>query len=80
MRLTDICQASRNCALHQSATTVEIGKWHYSCVLEGNVGDGLADPSWSGVNAQGIVDGLLGWFGAGCFTHMQGRAVGTAGR
>ena len=50
---------------HHMVTTLKIGKWHYNCVLKGNLDDCFAGPSRRGVDAQSIVDGLLGRFGAG---------------
>ena len=55
-----------------------IVEWHYNCTLKGRLDDGFTDPSWSGVDAQGVVDGLLGWFGTGGFAHVQGAPVGAA--
>ena len=55
-----------------------IVEWHYNCALKGRLDDGLAGPSWSGVDAQGFVDGLLGWFGTGRFAHVQSCAVGAS--
>ena len=37
----------------------EDGEWHYKCVLEDRLHDRLADPSWSGIDTQGVVDCLL---------------------
>ena len=54
------------------------GVWHYTCVPDDRLHDGLGDPSRSGPDAQGIVDRLLGRFGAGRFAHVQGAPVGTA--
>ena len=59
-------------------TTLKIGKWHYNCVLKGNLDDCFAGPSRCGVDAQSIVDGLLGRFGAGGLAHVQCRAVGAS--
>ena len=47
-------------------------------MLEGNLDDCFADPSRCRVDAQGIVDGLLGRFGAGGLAYMQRRAVGAS--
>ena len=57
---------------------VEVGEWHYNRVLEGGLDDGFTDSSGCGVDAQGLVEGLLGGFGAGGFSHMQGAPVGPA--
>ena len=59
---------------------VEVGEWHYNRVPEGRLDNGFADPSGCVVDAQGIVDGLLGGFGAGGFAHVQGASVGAAAR
>ena len=59
-------------------TTFKIGKWHYNCVLKGNLDDCFAAPSRCGVDAQSIIDGLLGRFGAGDLAHVQCRAVGAS--
>ena len=67
-----------NFSSHHMVTTFRIGEWHYNCVLEGNLDDCFADPSRCGVDAQGIVDGLLGRFGAGGLAYMQRRAVGAS--
>ena len=40
--------------------------------------EGFADPSGCVVDAQGLVDGLPGGFGAGGFSHVQGAPVGLA--
>ena len=68
----------RNFSPYHRVTTLKISEWHYNCVLEGNSDDGFADSSRCGVDAQGIVDGLLGRFGGGGFSHMQCRAVGAS--
>ena len=52
--------------------------WHYKCVSEDRLHDRLAGPSRSGSDAQGVVDRVLGRFGAGRFAHVQGAPVGTA--
>ena len=56
----------------------EVVEWHYNRVPEGRLDEGFADPSRCVVDAQGLVDGLLGWFGAGGFAHVQGAPVGLA--
>ena len=66
----------RNFSPHHTVTTFKIGEWHYNCVRKGNLDDCLADPSRGGVDAQGIVDGQPGWFGASGFAHTQGPPVG----
>ena len=56
----------------------EVGEWHYNRVPEGRLDEGFADPSGCVVDAQGLVDGLLGGFGTGGFSHVQGAPVGAA--
>ena len=68
----------RNFSPHHPVTTFKIGEWHYNRVRKGNLDDGLADPSRGGVDAQGIVDGLLRRFGAGGLAHMHGRPIGAS--
>ena len=65
VRLPIFTMHPRNFSPHHTVTTFKIGEWHYNCVLEGHLDDCSADPSRCGVDAQGIVDGLLGRFGAG---------------
>ncbi len=54
------------------------GEWLYRWVFEGLLHEGFAGSSGSGINAQGFVDGQLGWFGAGRFAHVQGAPFSTA--
>ena len=68
----------RNFRPHHTVTTFKIGEWHDKCVLKSNLDDCFADPARCGVDAQGIVDGLLGRFGAGGLAHMQRRGVGAS--
>ena len=56
----------------------EVGEWHYNRVPEGRLDNGFADPSGCVVDAQDLVDGLLGGFGAGGFAHVRGAPVGLA--
>ena len=51
------------------------GEWHYKCVFEDRLHERLAGPSRSRSDAQGVVDRLLGRFGAGRLAHMQGAPV-----
>ena len=51
-------------------TTFGAGVWHYICPLTVISHDGFEGHSGCGVDAQGVVDGVLGRFGAGGFTHM----------
>ena len=57
---------------------LRIVEWHYNCTLKGRLDDRFTSPSRSGVDAQGVVDGLLVWFGTGRFAHVQGAPVGAA--
>ena len=57
--------------------TFESGVWHYICTPMVVSDDGPCGRSGCGVEVEGVVDGLLGRFGAGGFSHMQGAPVGT---
>ena len=61
---------------YQLVTIFNIVERHYNYVLKSRSDARLADSSRSWVDAQSLVDGLLVGFGAGGFTHVQGRAVG----
>ena len=52
--------------------------WHYVCTPMVISHDGLAGRSGCGVDAQGVVDGLLGRFSAGGFAYMQGAPIGAS--
>ena len=52
--------------------------WHYICTPVVISHDGLAGRSGCGVDAQGVVDGLLERFGAGGFAYMQSARVGAS--
>ena len=69
---------SHNITLHQIVTMFRIVEWHYNCTLKGRLDDGFTGPSRSGIDAQGLVDGLLVWFGTGGFAHVQRCAVGAS--
>ena len=51
---------------------------HYICTPMVLSDDGLAGCSGCGVDAQGVVDGLLGRFSAGGFTYTQGAPIGAS--
>ena len=52
------------------------GDWHYKCAFVDRLHERLAGPSRSGSDAQGVVERLLGRFGAGRLAHVQGVPVG----
>ena len=65
---------------YQHVTKAETRKWHYKRVEADHWGesdDHLADPSGSGVEAQGVVDGLLIGFGPIRLADVQGPLVPT---
>ena len=59
-----------NFSTHHTITTFKFGEWRYNYVLKGSLDDGFTDPSRCEVDAQSLVDGLLGRFGAGGLARM----------
>ena len=77
-RLAHLYHPSDNLVSHHAVMMDGTGEWHYKCVFEDRLHECLADPSRSGLDAQGIVDRLLGRLGAGRLAHVHGAPVGTA--
>ena len=53
-----------------------VGVWHYICPSMVRSDDGLGGCSGCGVDAQCVIQGLLGRLGADGFSHVQGAPVG----
>ena len=78
VRLAHLYHPLDNLSSHHAVMMDGAGVWHYKCVLEDWLHDGLSGPSRGGVDSQRVVDRLLGWFGAGRLAHVQGAPVGAA--
>ena len=62
--LTHLYHPSHNLVSHHAVMMDRTGEWHYKCAFEDRLHERLAGPSRSRFDAQGIVDRLLGRFGA----------------
>ena len=74
--LAHVYHASRNLVSHHAVMMDGTGEWHYKCAFEDRLHERLAGPSGSRSDTQGIVERLLGRFGAGRLAHVQGTPVG----